>query len=92
MSLTALKASIAKWEEIVAGTERSAGPHNCALCQLYFWQECEGCPVFQHTRQTVCRGTPYDEFCDHDDDGYAVTRKAQQLAQAEVDFLKELLP
>lgn len=80
-TLVALKGSIAKWEGIVAG-----GPEgDCPLCLMFFRGRpiediCVGCPVMERTGRRMCRGTPY-----WDD-----TNPKQ--AQAELDFLKSLLP
>ena len=102
-TLKALKASIAKWERNAEATKTSdvvLGVSDCPLCNL-FWkldrdESCVGCPIFSqgHFR---CGGTPYDEaeLCHSqwDDDGDAESRDAfQAAAQAEVDFLKSLLP
>lgn len=104
-TLTALKASIQHWEDNVAATEPyqvAAGPSSCALCRLFHpWystsnkNDCKGCPVHTKTGSSFCIDTPHS----------ATTRaivswcvsKAywpawQKAAQAELDFLKSLLP
>lgn len=93
-TLKALKGSIAKWEAIVAGTERDDGPDNCPLCQLFNkhpFGECDGCPVAESVGLSGCDGTPYqawDELgCDR-----AETPNAVAAARAELRFLKSLLP
>jgi hypothetical protein len=89
-TLTALRGSIAKWEGIVAGTDVDRGASNCPLCQLFrpqgaYNSPCRGCPVYQDTGLKGCEGTPYDHY-NSDGEG------AKALAQAEVDYLKSLLP
>ena len=92
---TALEGSIAKWEAIVAGTGTDEGTENCPLCQLFFDKRdpmgdyCEGCPVKERTGQTCCEGSPYQEWSTNP---YASEDEAKRLAQAEVDFLRSLLP
>lgn len=84
-TLEALRGSIAKWEGIVAGTVRDMGMSNCPLCQKFAYprgNECRGCPVAERTGRSDCRGTPYYE---HDEE-------KPETAQAELDFLKSLLP
>lgn len=95
-TITALRGSIAKWEGIVAGTASDGGTDNCSLCQLFhsdFFSEdeldegerecCLGCPVFNVTGKRGCQGTPYDDYSD---------KGTLENAQAELDFLKSLLP
>lgn len=82
-TLEALKGSIKKWEGIVAGTIENQGALNCPLCQLFNTSdECDGCPVKERTGEDFCEGSPY----------YSYEQKVQGSAQAELDFLKSLLP
>jgi hypothetical protein len=97
-TLKALKASIAKWERNVAAeTPRDAltGSDDCPLCALFFRSNCNGCPVEDRTGKPVCRDTPY-EFADRmlwQWEYFDGSRERwQSAAQAEVDFLKSLLP
>lgn len=96
-TLEALKGSIAKWEGIAAGTEFDQGCSNCPLCQKFaigVSNRCLGCPVHEVTGLTNCEGSPYDnvpyrtDF--NDEDLYLSILKT--AAQAELDFLKSLLP
>lgn len=101
-TLKALKGSIAKWEAIVAGTGRDLGYHNCPLCSLFAENErCAGCPVSAKSGKSGCWGTPYQEtvLMTHEDGGVAIfpashPRHEESLAsaQAELDFLRSLLP
>jgi hypothetical protein len=65
----ALEESIAKWEFIVAWLgERplaefwDRGPRTCALCHLYFANDCYGCIVSKTTGKIGCRSTPYSSY------------------------------
>ena len=94
-TLKALKGSIEKWEDIVAGTGHDDGAENCPLCQLFIRNECVGCPVFEKTRMRECQGTPYQRWVRYL--GFAPTWTAGTLrqkaaAKAELKFLKSLLP
>lgn len=94
----ALKQSLQKWENIVEGTEIDRGPYNCPLCEV-FWAtyNCNGCPVSKDTGQLCCVGTPYDAWEDHHTlriKSLKISRhhtKRLALAQAEADYLKDLL-
>lgn len=99
-TLKALRGSIAKWEKIVAGTGVDKGPDNCALCKRFFYRDCSGCPVNDKTGEG-CQRTPYDRWADVTETetdmtaaGHrkAVSPEAKEAAQAELDFLKSLLP
>ena len=89
---TALEGSIAKWEAIVAGTGTDEGVANCPLCKVFFHERhapgelCAGCPVKEETGWPCCEGSPYDEWCDEGGDDN------KRIAQAELDFLRSLLP
>lgn len=101
-TLTALKGSIAKWEGIVAGTIEDLGCDNCPLCLEFnedyvdIEQTCGGCPVYRATGRTACQGTPYGDWSRArmlaDNARSAVTPELKMAAQAEVDFLRSLLP
>ena len=96
-TLKALKGSIRKWELIVAGEGKDNGDKNCDLCRLFYSRDCEGCPVA--VNYTLCGFTPYGGWMEHHYfDRHrglpfaARTTKEKALAQAEVDFLRGLLP
>lgn len=71
-TLTALQGSIAKWEEIVAGTGFDDGADNCPLCFLFVNKEadepewaqdgCFGCPVAHAVNEQGCSKTPYSNW------------------------------
>ena len=100
-TLTALKASIKHWEENVAAEtpdKASSQPEDCALCSAFAFgsrHECTGCPVRDRTKQSCCEGSPYvdaDYFLKRwgRDAEYKTAFRA--AAQAELDFLRSLLP
>ena len=98
-ALRALKESITVWERRAKGQIVPPTREHCALC-TQFWRTldgraaCFGCPIYEHTKIHGCEGTPYRPFFDHLD----VCRtgpycpECLRLIQAEVDFLKSLLP
>lgn len=90
-TLTALKGSIRKWERIANGKGIDHGSDNCPLCKLFIMDACCGCPVRRRSGYGFCRNTPYDEWRDADVNR-AVTAEYRALAQAELDFLRSLLP
>lgn len=93
-TLAALRASIRHWElmrDDPHGPERPTGDM-CALCNLFLDKECAGCPVAQRAGHLMCKGTPYH---------YAhwlfytiplPDADWRRAAQAEIKFLKSLLP
>lgn len=95
-TLTALEGSIKKWEAIAAGTGTDEGTRNCPLCLEFAVGGgfCIGCPVYEHTGQMSCDGTPYEEWSEGDwfPGKTADTPELKQQAQAMLDFLKSLLP
>jgi hypothetical protein len=96
-TLEALKGSIKKWEGIVKGEIMDNGIDNCPLCELYFGgYECQPCPVYLKTKRIDCDETPYMDWVAFWDgksvDKTANCPESRRLAQAEVDFLKSLLP
>jgi hypothetical protein len=105
-TLTALKGSILKWEQIVAGTGFDKGADNCPLCDLFYNKSwCNGCPVKTKTGMSCCDGTPYqDEFVrakrrrrsalmSYDEhDAAAAEADMHAAAKTELAFLKGLLP
>ena len=96
-TLTALRGSIEKWEAIVAGTGVDWGSINCPLCTEFCHgpNYCAGCPVASKTGEKYCDGSPYIRFESvwpksvPIPDGRPIIT---ELAQAEIDFLRSLLP
>jgi hypothetical protein len=98
-TLVALHGSIKKWEAIAAGTGDSPGAQNCPLCAMFNWvcnrdrpKGCKGCPVQEATGLGGCVGTPYQEYEDAEEDDDDNVGLLHDIAVAEVDFLKSLLP
>lgn len=104
-TLAALRGSVAKWERIVAGTDINRAIENCPLCAAFNHppSHCRGCPVMDKTGQFGCGGTPYEEFeasvsldggvgLNLNDLGGLHRARFLKLAQAELDFLRSLLP
>lgn len=92
-TLEALKGSIAKWGAIVAGKGEDLMAQNCPLCQAF--PGCYGCPVAEKTDTADCQDTPWEDwFCDfqNHETKMANTPGRVRLAQAELDFLRSLLP
>lgn len=97
-TLSAIQASVAHWERMQANWPESAESPDvdeCALCQLFYnsthWDHCcYSCPIFNVTGQRFCIGTPYHAAARAFDGADAAAWQA--AAQAEIDFLKSLLP
>lgn len=98
VTLIALKGSIEKWEKIVDCEGRDNGQDDCSLCQLFV--VCWECPVGKIANDISCRGTPHAQWCHYcyfagqrPENGYFVfDKKSYELALAELNFLKSLLP
>jgi hypothetical protein len=100
-ALKALKGSIRKWERIVAGDGGDDGAADCPLCREFRFGaefDCVGCPVMAESGLPYCSGTPYTGWMQYHD-GLArafplnaSTGEEIMLAQAELDFLRGLLP
>lgn len=105
-TLIALRGSIEKWEKIVAGTGEDLLADNCPLCKLFTDDEdavvlCNGCPVRDASGFSCCVGTPWQKWDrnvgrwdqhQHRWTRFADTPELVALAQAELDFLRSLLP
>ncbi len=97
-TLTALKASIEKWERNARVERREdvlTGVQDCPLCKLFFSGSCQGCPIAEAVNNIWCDDTPYEEASNVLSDWYdgeATASDFHAAAQAEVDFLKSLLP
>ena len=86
---------IAHWERIRDGLDTDYSARSCALCRKFQRNgECHGCPVRERTGLDQCRGTPYVEFINFVIDYGACVNDGEfkRLAQAEIDFLRSLLP
>ena len=62
----ALKKSVEHWERLVAANtvdefmDEGICASKCALCKLYFHNDCKNCPVYQITGGYRCKYTPYE--------------------------------
>jgi hypothetical protein len=94
-TLKALNDSIAHWERMRDNPngEDRPGRRQCALCGLFnrnFADGCAGCPVKAKTGEVGCAGTPYEHA--NAIFGFGANRSWRKAAQAEINFLKSLLP
>jgi hypothetical protein len=94
----ALEASIKHWEmNVAAGStaDVSVQESSCALCSEFIDSGCSDCPVFERSGRAFCRDTPYIQACRALArwKSYPYERREFSLAaQAELDFLRSLLP
>ncbi len=92
-TLAALRGSIAKWEKVVSAGADGTKWTDCPLCQMFWRGNCMGCPVADRTGQKICKGSPFTEYQDAIDVyGIDAVEVLRPHAQAELDFLKSLLP
>lgn len=101
-TVQAIKESIAHWERMrddpKCGEQPTVG--FCALCEMFLDEArencCSGCPVFEETGLLMCQGSPYPRaslaWYNLERWGEKYLPAWQQAAQAEIDFLKSLLP
>ena len=103
--IEALRESIKHWERLSTGKRRpseNVGRCDCSLCSLFnredipYQFKCLDCPVYQHTGQMFCEGTPFiraqeiAEDCEKDEP--LDTAEFKEAAAEELEFLKSLLP
>lgn len=72
--ISALRKSVDKWKNIVAGLEdpdcfvvTERGPEDCACCQEFLHRGakgCAGCPVAEKVGDIFCGKTPYEEWAE----------------------------
>lgn len=100
-TLKALHGSIEKWERIASGEGVDDGTQNCPLCQLFNAPvgrnlNCAGCPVLAKTGVAKCDDTPYTNWIKLFDKECwplrADTDEKREVASAELEFLRGLLP
>ena len=98
--LKALKASIAHWKRMRKGTQKaneSPDGECCPLCNLFrsLCVGCSKCPVYKRTLRRGCHGTPWFgaryNFIMRDR-GSVFKEAWEKTANAEIAFLKSLLP
>ena len=95
----ALRVSINKWHKLARGVSRDF-VQGCELCglddELDPREECSACVIFHLTGKRQCGGTPWKAWNNYWKTRINKTRtgdtpKAKRLAQAELDFLREVL-
>ncbi len=98
-TLEALKGSIRKWEGIAEGEGTDGGWNDCPLCIMFIDGEpepCAGCPVYVKTGVGGCGETPHEMWKSNTKlvlgGRQAKTPLQKAQAQAELNFLKSLLP
>lgn len=105
-TLAALKSSIEAWERKLAATDPWAvelGPTACPLCHLFNTADtadgeyCQMCPVSISTGKAFCAGSPYPTAATalllwHNWRTAKARDEWRAAAQAEIDFLRSLLP
>lgn len=98
-TLRALRGTIEKWTKILLGEINDEGADNCPLCAKFNNihqikdKDCIGCPVMEKTKNRYCLKSPYIAWQSRNfDRSEYLDPDYQRLAQAELDFLKSLLP
>jgi hypothetical protein len=87
--IKALAASIKHWKRMVTGEDTVGSPSKCALCKLYYGDDCRGCPVREDTGEVLCGGSPYVDW--EDEEGITGDRAKQaKAAVAELAYLQGL--
>jgi hypothetical protein len=96
--LNAIMGSIEKWHNIITRTGKDHGTHNCPLCDMFYYYECYGCPVWRVSGRSNCSNTPYTNwrtYLIHEGQmfpHYVIDEQSKQLAIKELEFLESLLP
>ena len=99
-TLRALRTSITHWEEnltVNSPDDVDYGSDSCALCAHFIQNNCEGCPVEEKTGQWRCQDSPYEDVLKaietwEENPTVENSKKVKIAVQAELDFLKSLLP
>ena len=90
-----LEDSIAKWRYLLRLTHddrlvNDGSCFTCSLCTRYLftWTSCVGCPIAEHTGQSNCFNTPYEDYYN----AWSVgdLDRACSAAEAMVEFLESL--
>ena len=93
----ALIKSIQKWQDIVDGKNTDEPDStNCPLCEVFYGDRCNGCPVMKKTGREFCGDTPYNDAWRRWDK-FKINKTEEsrlayiEAAKLELDFLKSLL-
>jgi hypothetical protein len=96
--INALKDLVSHWELIIKGKRGEKNIINNLLCRIFLKTSCVGCPIFQKTSFEACLKTPYTDWLEHHDEFHHFSyprrlrcEKCRELAQRELNFLKNLL-
>lgn len=76
------------WQDIYTA---SIGAQDCACCQWWADNDCEGCPIKQHTGMGDCEGTPWHPLHDEMHDEDSIPEAVRELLEAEYRFLVQLV-
>lgn len=106
-TIEALRGSIEKWHNILHADGEDKGSDNCPLCTIFLQARgsCTGCPIVEKKSDFyMCHNPEYQEWFAHQEDCHWPNQKkihlrssgercptCRELAQAEYDFLKDLL-
>lgn len=85
-TIEALAGSIKKWEDIILGKIEDNGSRNCPLCEKFYSEDCNGCPVKEKTNKTLCSDSPYQDWGGNK----KVNSENIYLAYKELEFLRNL--
>jgi len=97
--LEAINGNIKKWKNIKRGKGADEGI-DCPLCQLFFTNDCRGCPIYEQGGFPYCVATPWAKWSDHQriyhdrmaGEGVGPLKilcsKCRSLAAEEIKFLK----
>ena len=92
-----LKESKAHWERMRDDPECGEEPSSidCPCCREFNnkrpFDECRSCPIAQFTGKPVCIETPFSNACEEYDYNGINSDSFREAAQAEIDFLNEVL-
>ncbi len=97
--IKALKKSEVRWANIYQGHSMVNG--DCSLCDMFlFLNDCQLCPIMNKTGLSNCKGTPYDQWIDHQkyahgvDSGTGVVVRCEEcskFAKRQLTFITTLL-
>jgi len=57
--------SALKWAEISHGMKSEMGVEGCYLCEVFYDDDCHGCPVAKEANDIFCDSTPYETWVNH---------------------------
>jgi hypothetical protein len=96
-ALSIMKASVEKWNRIIAGKGSDGGVVDCPPCRIYYLLVCTGCPIAAYTGQRFCKGTPYGRWYHHQVEVHGYMRRkvycaqCRHLATEMRDFMAEIV-